>query len=267
MKLTILGTGNAAVTECYNTCFVLSENGGYFMVDGGGGNGILHQLKHAAIDWKQIRTIFVTHKHLDHIMGIVWMIRMICQNISRGQYEGDAVIYAHEEVIGLLHSMAENLLQKKEAAFLDKRLHLVTVQDGESKEILGKKVTFFDIHSTKAKQFGFSMELSGGKKLTCCGDEPYNECEEKYARNSTWLFHEAFCLYSQTDIFKPYEKHHSTVKDACELAESLGVENLLLYHTEDRNITERKKLYLEEGRQYYSGNLYVPEDLEEWKLD
>ena len=111
------------------------------------------------------------------------------------------------------------------------------------------------------------MELSGGKKLTCCGDEPYNECEEKYARNSTWLFHEAFCLYSQTDIFKPYEKHHSTVKDACELAESLGVENLLLYHTEDRNITERKKLYLEEGRQYYSGNLYVPEDLEEWKLD
>lgn len=25
MKLTILGTGNAAVTECYNTCFVLSE--------------------------------------------------------------------------------------------------------------------------------------------------------------------------------------------------------------------------------------------------
>ena len=203
MKLTILGTGNAAVTECYNTCFVLSENDGYFMVDGGGGNGILHQLKHAAIDWKQIRTIFVTHKHLDHIMGIVWMIRMICQNISRGQYEGDAVIYAHEEVIGLLRSMAENLLQKKEAAFLDKRLHLVTVQDGESKEILGKKVTFFDIHSTKAKQFGFSMELSGGKKLTCCGDEPYNECEEKYARNSTWLFHEAFCLYSQADIFKP----------------------------------------------------------------
>ena len=34
MKLTLLGTGNALVTECYNTCFVLSENDGYFMVDG-----------------------------------------------------------------------------------------------------------------------------------------------------------------------------------------------------------------------------------------
>ena len=25
MKLTILGTGNALVTKCYNTCFVLEE--------------------------------------------------------------------------------------------------------------------------------------------------------------------------------------------------------------------------------------------------
>lgn len=27
MNLTMLGTGNALVTECYNTCFVLEENG------------------------------------------------------------------------------------------------------------------------------------------------------------------------------------------------------------------------------------------------
>lgn len=49
MKLTMLGTGNALVTECYNTCFVLEENNQYLLVDGGGGNGILHQLKHAKI--------------------------------------------------------------------------------------------------------------------------------------------------------------------------------------------------------------------------
>ena len=52
MNLTMLGTGNALVTECYNTCFILQENNQYFMVDGGGGNTILHQLKHAGIDWK-----------------------------------------------------------------------------------------------------------------------------------------------------------------------------------------------------------------------
>ena len=37
MKLTILGTGNAQVTECYNTCYVLSSEEGPLLVDGGGG--------------------------------------------------------------------------------------------------------------------------------------------------------------------------------------------------------------------------------------
>ena len=139
-------------------------------------------------------------------------------------------------------------------------------EDGASKEILGKKVTFFDIQSTKAKQFGFCMDLGAGRKLTCCGDEPYNSCEEAYAKDSTWLLHEAFCLHGQADIFHPYEKHHSTVKDACELAEQLHVKNLLLYHTEDRNLAKRKELYTEEGKRYYHGNLYVPDDLEKISL-
>ena len=74
--------------------------------------------------------------------------------------------------------------------------------------------------------------------------------------------HEAFCLYSEADKFKPYEKHHSTVREACELAEELEASNLILYHTEDTRLGERKKLYSEEGRKYYCGNLYVPDDQE-----
>lgn len=262
MKMIMLGTGNATVTQCYNTCFVLQENDRYFLVDGGGGNGLLHQLEAAHLNWQDMRTIFVTHKHVDHLLGILWMVRMICQNMSRGNYAGEAVIYGHEEVIQLIRSMSEMLFAKKEVQYLDEKLYLIPVADGEEKEILGRKVTFFDIQSTKAKQFGFCMDLGNGEKLTCCGDEPYKECEEKYARGSKWLLHEAFCLYGQADIFKPYEKHHSTVKDACELAEKLQVKNLVLYHTEDKNIVCRKEKYLEEGKSYYMGNLFVPDDLE-----
>lgn len=271
MKLTILGTGNAAVTECYNTCFVLEDETRpvrerYFLVDGGGGNQLLKRLKDAGISWKDVRVMFLTHKHLDHIMGMIWMLRMILQNMQRGSYDGEAVIYGHGEVIGLLRELAERLLTEKECAFLDERLHLVEVKDGETKEILGRKVTFFDIGSTKARQFGFTMEYEPGKKLTCCGDEPYNECEREYAKGAQWLLHEAFCLYGQADIFKPYQKHHSTVADAAKLAEELGVPNLILYHTEDRNIKERRRLYTEEGQQYYHGNLVVPDDMDVMEL-
>ena len=265
MKLTMLGTGHAVVTECYNTCFVLSENNRHFLVDGGGGSTILTQLKRANINIGDIKTIFVTHKHIDHILGVVWMMRVLARYLAKEGAE-DVYIYGHDEVIELLRDMAEKLLQKNEVLSLDTKLHLVAVEDGEAKTVLGHPVTFFDIHSTKAKQFGFSMDLGDGKKLTCCGDEPYNECEKKYAENSTWMLHEAFCLYAQADIFSPYEKHHSTVKDACELAEQLHVKNLILYHTEDTNLAKRKELYTAEGQEYYKGNLYVPYDLDVFEL-
>ena len=47
----------------------------------------------------------------------------------------------------------------------------------------------------------------------------------------------------------------------------LNVPNLILYHTEDDNIERRKALYTAEGRLYYKGNLYVPDDLECIELD
>lgn len=262
MKLTMLGTGNAMVTECYNTCFVISDEEKHFMVDAGGGNTILHQLKYAGLNWKDMRDIFVTHKHVDHIMGMIWMVRLICQNMSKGNYEGEANIYGHTEVIELVRDISCKLLQEKQTRYIGDRLHLIAVEDGETRTIIDKKVTFFDIQSTKAQQFGFTMDMGDGDKLTCCGDEPYKECEEEYARNSTWMLHEAFCLYSQADLFSPYEKHHSTVKDACELANQLNVKNLVLYHTEDKNMKQRKKLYIEEGTPYFEGKLYVPDDLE-----
>lgn len=266
MKLIMLGTGNATVTECYNTCFVLDQDGNYFLIDGGGGNQVLHQLKEAGVDVNQIHEMFLSHKHLDHIMGIIWMVRIITQNMNRGGYEGEATIYGHDEVIGLVREFAEKLLQPKEAAQIGKRLHLVTVKDGETRMINDRKVTFFDIGSTKAKQFGLRMELPDGEALTFCGDEPYNECEEAYVKGSKWLLHEAFCLHSQADAFRPYEKHHSTALDAGRLAEQLGVRNLVLYHTEDRTLAQRRAAYTAEAAAEFSGRIFVPDDLDVLEL-
>ena len=102
--------------------------------------------------------------------------------------------------------------------------------------IQGWRVTFFDIGSTKATQYGFPLDPGDGKRLVCCGDEPCKPCAFKYAKDCEWLLHEAFCLSSEVDIFEPYEKHHSTVKDAATLADKLGVRNLVLYHTEDTDL-------------------------------
>ena len=259
MKLTMLGTGSAGVTECYNTCFTIENGGEYLLVDGGGGN-LLGRLRAADIRWQDIRHVFVTHVHTDHILGIFWLIRAVHYS-KPGDLDGKNItFYGHDEVIALLRSTAMGLFPREEG--LHPAIRLVTVEDGQEFQAVGHRFCAFDVGSVKTKQFGFTMYYGDGKKLTCCGDEPYHECEREYAQDSTWLLHEAFCLASEAERFHPYEKQHSTVSDACRLAQELGVQNLLLYHTEDRNLAHRRELYIAEGRQVYSGNLLVPDDLE-----
>ncbi|MCU6761243.1 ribonuclease Z [uncultured Roseburia sp.] len=266
MQLTMLGTGHALVTECYNTCFVLSEDHKHFLVDGGGGNTILKQLKSADIDLRDIHDIFVTHKHIDHILGIIWVIRAICQQMNKKILEQDVRLYAGREVIQILDYLCQTLLNKKESRFIGDRLLFISIKDREEQRILDRRIIFFDIHSTKASQFGFTLYLNDKEKLSCCGDEPYNDSEKDLVSGSKWLMHEAFCLESEAFEFKPHEKHHSTAAEAGQLAERLGAENLILYHTEDKNLACRKILYGKESSKWFHGNLYIPDDLERIEL-
>ena len=50
--------------------------------------------------------------------------------------------------------------------------------------------------------------------------------------------------------------------DAARLAQQLDVPHLVLWHTEDAKIENRKQLYVAVARQAYRGDLYVPDDLE-----
>lgn len=260
-ELYVLGTGNAMVTTCYNTCFALRKGEEYFLVDCGGGNTIMKKLQDMQIPLHSIHHVFMTHEHCDHTMGFVWLFRLLASNMKAGKLTEPVYIYGHVDLLPSLESMCRMTIQKKLCDYIGKLIHFVPVYNGDQKAIMGTTVTFFDIESTKAKQFGFTTTLSNGKKLTFTGDEPYHECNFQFVKDSDWLFHEAFCLYEDRERFQPYEKHHSTVKDACTLAEKFHIKNLVLWHTEDKtDITTRKERYIAEGRPYFSGNLYVPDD-------
>lgn len=261
-QLIVLGTGNAQAIECYNTCFALREEEQFFLVDTGGGNGILRQLKRANIPLQNIHDIFITHEHTDHILGIVWLIRFIATDMKKGNYDGNLTIYCHSGLPDVIRTICSLTIQAKFYQFIDDRILFCSLEDGDSHTICGLPMTFFDIHSTKAKQFGFTTTLHNDKKFTCMGDEPCLPPCYAYAKDSDWMLHEAFCLYKDREKFKPYEKNHSTVMDACKLAEELNIRNVVLWHTEDSKLADRKVRYTEEGLPYFSGNIFVPDDLE-----
>ncbi len=261
-KMILLGTGNAQAIHCYNTCFALAKGSEYFLVDAGGGNGILSQLEKACIPLTAIHHMFISHTHSDHILGAVWLLRMIAAAQAQGKYEGDFHIYGHKECLEGLQTMVNIAVQPKFTKRIGTSILLHTVEDGQKETILGDEMVFFDIGSTKCKQFGFAI----GRQFCFIGDEPYQSREQVYAQNTQWLLHEAFCLYAQRDIFRPYEKHHATVKEACETAQILKARNLILYHTEDKSLKDRKNLYLSEGTPYFTGHLFVPDDLDTFTL-
>jgi len=266
-KLIMLGTGNATVTKCYNTCFAIREQDSVFLVDTGGGNGILAQLEKANIKLEQIHEIFISHEHTDHLLGLLWLIRMIATKMKKNEYEGNLTIYCHKELVETTMIICKLTIQEKFYKMIGGKILFVEITDGKKEFVQnGMELTFFDIASTKAKQYGFMAKLKDGGNFTFLGDEPYHDHLNKYASNAKWLLHEAFCLYAEKDIFKPYEKHHATVKEACEVGENMHAENLILYHTEDLQLAKRKERYILEGKAYYFGNLLVPNDLEEFIL-
>lgn len=266
MQLILLGTGYAMATRCYNTCFALKNGEDYFLVDAGGGNGIFNQLNKARISLEGVRWMFLTHAHTDHVLGAIWVIRKIAALILKGQYSGNFTIYAHADLVQAVITFCRLTLPEKITRLMGERILFCEVKENSRAEAAGMQLQFFDIASTKLKQFGFRAELPDGQILVCLGDEPYNQVCRTYVEQADWLLAEAFCLYRDKEIFSPYEKHHSTALDAGRLAEKLKVKNLVLYHTEDTCLAERKRTYTEEARSVFAGKVYVPDDLEQIDL-
>ena len=271
-QITMLGTGNATVSQIYNTCFVLQTPSSMMLVDAGGGNGILSQLKKAGIQISDIHHLFVTHAHTDHVLGVIWVIRMVAQ--CKG-YEGLLHVYGNDKVMKVIKTIIDMILAKKQLAKVAERVVFHQLEDGECFEVGGMKLECFDIQSAKEKQFGFRAELPGTSEdnasednhakplvLACLGDEPYNEQNRRYIEGADWMMCEAFCLYADRDTFKPYEKCHSTALDAGKLAAELGVKNLILYHTEEKTLDNRKENYTREAAENFKGRIFVPDDLE-----
>lgn len=262
--ITMLGTGHGTATKCYNTCFVLGASNEYFLVDAGGGNQILSLLEEQEISLNQIHHMFITHAHSDHILGAVWIIRMVGQLILKDKYTGNLKIYVNSDVKEKLQILCNMVLMTKITDLFGKRIDFILLQDGDFYIILNRKISFFDIKARKLLQYGFEIPE---ERIVFCGDEPLREEHHKKVEGCKYLLHEAFCLDSECEKFKPHEKQHSTVKDVCQMAEELKVKNLILMHTEDSHIKERKELYTKEGKEFFSGNIHIPDDGERILLE
>ena len=229
-KLIMLGTGHATVTECYNACFVLRTSESALLVDGGGGNGILKQMKKAEIHLTELTNIFVTHTHIDHLFGIVWILRMMGEKMTDKNSTHNCTVYSHNKVLKVIKYLCRNTLSPITWNNIQEKVKFQKVYDTQSVEI-GENMSlqFFDMESCTETQYGFKACLSSGKTLVCLGDALYQEQLVSYVQDADWLICESFCRDYDKEKFHPHELHHNTVLDVAIIAQQLDVKNLVLY--------------------------------------
>lgn len=272
-KITMLGTGHAMTFKCYNTCFVYENENGKMLVDTGGGNQLLAQMQAAGINSQDIKAVFISHKHTDHLMGLFWLFR--------GPGTSGMEIYLHEDLMNVVLGVLKLLYPDSFDTFT-KNNSFITVKHGDEAEVLGRKFRFLDLNSPNVTQYGFVMTMEDGEKFAFHGDVPFEEGNRAELTGMKYLMHEAFNLESDkgfgmpgapggpppgpggpmTPDGKPRKMGHSTVKQAASYAQSLKAENLILVHGSDNDLENRKEKYIAEASLEFTGKIYAPNDLE-----
>lgn len=255
LQLIFPGTGSAMPSHSYNACMLLRTPTLLMLCDAGGGNGILTRLDKLGIDMAQLHYFFVTHTHTDHILGAVWVIRKAIYYAKTGRYEGRLNVYGNSDVIATIDTICRLTFLESYYVDVPKVINFVEVGCG-SQCIEGYDFEFFNVGSLNAQQTGFRL----GNRLAFLGDEALTERNLPAIKGVDTLVCGAFCRHADADIFRPYEKHHHTVRDVTRLAQDADIKNLVLIHCEDRNLDERQELYAEEAAEYFTGRLIVPLD-------
>lgn len=264
-KIIMLGTGNGGTLNLYNTCFVIKNDNGNFLVDTGGSIEIIKRLKMVNIDLKDIKHIFISHSHTDHILGIIWMFKKLGRGAINGTIHSKINIYCNNVVYEAIMGVSKYILPEKLINGVLSVVDFHILENNDIVNINGIDYTFFDINARGTKQFGFEC-IMNNNRLVFLGDETLSKNLYERVMGAEYVMHEAFCLDSEERIFGAYEKHHSTVKSTCIEMNKLNIRNLILYHTEDTHLN-KKELYTQEAKEYFDKNVIVPDDLEEIIID
>jgi ribonuclease Z len=272
LEITFLGTSSGVPTRSRNVSSVairLPQRAEVWLFDCG--EGTQHQLQRSNLKSSQIRRIFITHMHGDHIYGLMGLIASSGLAGNAGaidiygpeglkEYLHSAAKYSYLNVGSRLriHPVKTGLIYEDdefrvEAALLKHRIPAHGYRISEK-----DRPGMFDVE--KARAIGIppgpiygelkqgraialddgrivnGRELCGqpeiGRKVVYCTDTVFCDEAVELARDADVLIHEA--TFAHQDAAMAFEKMHSTTTMAAQVALLAGVKQLILTHFSPR---------------------------------
>ena len=295
MKLVFLGTSAAQPTsERGLTCICLEKEGEILMFDAGEGAQISY-LK-SGLGWNKKMKIFVTHLHGDHCIGILGLLQtMTLQNRTEPMeiYGPDGIeefIAANIKVLNFGLSFPVMITTVREGTVVNEKTYTINSCEADHSvtsysylfQEKDKPGRFFP---DKAKELGVpegelwhklqtgqdiqvgdkivkSSDVLGekrpGKRIGISGDTRPTKKLEEFFKDCDYLSFDSTFSHELQD--KALETHHSTAKEAADLAKKANVSNLILTHFSARYNDE--SVLLEEAKTIHSSVIAAKDLLE-----
>lgn len=303
MELHFLGTGAGVPAKQRNVSALairfLDKKGDVWLFDCG--EATQHQLLRSPLTLTSISTIFITHLHGDHILGLPGLL-------SSRSFQGaksNLTVYGPKGLKDfievtlrttktqlryelIIHELEPGLLFKTE----HHEVHILSLSHPVPSFAI--RLTESDqpgrLHAESLKEIGVPpgplyAELKQGKSITLengqiidgqafmdepmrgrtvvvAGDTAPVEEMKDFALNADLLVHEA--TFASDQQAQANDFGHSTIADACSLAKAAQVKQLVLTHVSSRYAKDETP-YVNEVEQHFPG-AYVAKDLAVFKL-
>ncbi|HEY9670022.1 MAG TPA: ribonuclease Z [Waterburya sp.] len=272
MQITFLGTSSGVPTRSRNVSSValrLPQRAEVWLFDCG--EGTQHQLLRSDLKTSQIRRIFITHMHGDHIYGLMGLLAScgLAGNTDRIDIYGPAELedylragkkysYTHFSYPVQVHPVQPGIVYEDEEFLISCRplKHRVqafgyrvvekdrpgrfnvakaTALGIPSGPIYGKLKRGETVTLPDGRQIRGSdlcEEKEVGRKVVYCTDTVYCDSAVELAQDADVLIHEA--TFAHQDAQLAFERLHSTSTMAAQVALGGGVKQLIMTHFSPR---------------------------------
>lgn len=254
-RITFLGTGDPLNDERAQTSLAVPLAGGRagdetLLIDTSSGTVLLRQLRAAGIALDGIRHLCISHRHFDHVGGLVpLLVALVPLSAAR------ITVSAPPETLDALRALLHLTIPGVED-WLGARLRWRTLAPERPVRVGDVTVTPFAVdHGIEC--VGFLLEQAGRRAVFSADTRPCPQLAAR-ARDAALLIHEAYSLRVAGE--EAHRFGHSSAADAGRAAREAGVGTLVLTHLRASRFADPVTLRAEAAAAF-GGPVTVAEDL------
>ncbi len=259
-EITFLGTAASIPTATRSLPAILVKHEGQrFLVDCGEGTQL--RLMQAGESLK-ILHIFLTHDHLDHILGLGGLLFSL--SLRRMEPPPQVAVYGGSTTLERAQTLA-TMTRSSSGREAHLELDFCEISPGIILETNQLKVTAFSTsHREQHPSFGYIFESKGRKrvKLAFTGDTRYTASLVDAANGADCLVSEANFVSDKEELAN--QVGHLTAAQAARIAAEAGVKCLMLNHV-SREYADAPDKVLSEARAIFP-NTSLPNDLDTFQI-